>query len=151
MRRSKRWQAVTIVERIERKAEFDRGTGYRGVREVKKLITILLLTTSVGASAADLPQWEVNGFPATTLQLSVLQPKNVQESIPPPASPRYGAIIIIQGNGRVHTVKFDLASPGEQEALALALEQDPVLAARVRSSKNILFVDSYEPLNVDLK
>ena len=75
----------------------------------------------------------------------------MQESIPPPASPRYRAIIIIQGNDRVHTVKFDLASPGEQEALALALEQDPVLAARVRSSKNILFVDSYEPLNVDLK
>jgi len=25
MRRSKRWQAVTIVEGIERKAEFDRG------------------------------------------------------------------------------------------------------------------------------
>jgi len=118
---------------------------------MKKLITILLLTTSVGASAADLPQWEANGFPATPHQLSVLQPKNVQEVTPPPASPRYRAIIIVQGNGRVHTVQFDIATQEEQQALVAALESSPELATRIRSSKNILFVDGYEPLNAEIK
>ncbi len=118
---------------------------------MKKLTTLLLLTASVGASAADLPQWEVNGLPITPHQLSVLQPKNVQESIPPPASPRYRAIIIVQGNGRVHTVQFDIATQEEQQALVSALEGSPELAARIQSSRNILFVDGYEPLNADLK
>jgi hypothetical protein len=56
--------------------------GYRGVTEVKKLLIILLLTTSVGASSSELPQWEVNGLPIIPHQLSVLQPKNVREVIP---------------------------------------------------------------------
>jgi len=118
---------------------------------VKKLITILLLTTSVGASASELPQWEVAGFPITPHQLSVLQPKNVQEILPPPASPRYRAIIIVQGNGRVHTVQFDVATQEEQRALVSALEGSPELAARIRSSRSVLFVCGYEPLNVDLQ
>ena len=49
---------------------------------MKKLITILLLTASVAASASELPQWEVAGFPITPHQLSVLQPKNVGKFTP---------------------------------------------------------------------
>jgi hypothetical protein len=117
---------------------------------VKKLLIILLLTTSVGASSSELPQWEVNGLPIIPHQLSVLQPKNVREVIPPPGSPRYRAIIIVQGNGRVHTVQFDVATQEEQRALVSALEGSPELAARIQASKNILFVDGYEPLNANL-
>jgi hypothetical protein len=119
---------------------------------MKKLLVCLVMSAGVlSARAADLPQWEVNGLPITPHQMSVLQPKGVQESMPPAASPRYRAIIIVQGNGRVHTVQFDVATLEEQRALVAALEANPELAARIQSSKNILFVDGYEPLNADLK
>ena len=48
-------------------------------------------------------------------------------------------------------MQFDVGTSDEQRALVSALEGSPELAARIQSSKNILFVDDYEPLNVDLK
>jgi hypothetical protein len=123
---------------------------------VKKLATILLLTTSIGvgatASATELPQYEVSGFPITPHQIGVLQPtKDIRESTPTttPKEP-HKAVMVMYGNERVHTIKFDIATQSEQEALVSALEGNPELAARIRSSKNILFVDGYEPLNVNL-
>ena len=123
---------------------------------MKKRATILLLTTSISvgaiASAAELPQYEVSGFPITPHQIGVLQPtKDIRESTPT-ATPKepHKAIMVVYGNGRVHTIKFDIATQSEQEALVSALEGNPELAARIRSSKNILFVDGYEPLNVNL-
>jgi hypothetical protein len=121
-----------------------------------KRLLACLVTMCAGVLSANaepmIPQWEVNGFPITPLQSMVLQPtKNMQESIPPPASPRYRAIIIVQGNGRIHTVQFDVATGEEQQALVSALIDNPELAARIRGYKNILFVDGYDPLNVDLK
>jgi len=118
---------------------------------MKKLLVCLVMCAGVLSANATEPQWEVAGFPITPHQLTVLQPQNVQESTPPPASPRYRTIIIVQGNGRVHTVQFDVATSEEQRALVSALEGSPELAERIQSSKNILFVDGYEPLNVDLK
>ena len=118
---------------------------------MKKLATILLLTTSTSvgatASATELPQYEVSGFPITPHQIGVLQPtKDIRESTPT-ATPKepHKAIMVVYGNGRVHTIKFDIATQSEQEALVSALEGNPELAARIRSSKNILFVDGYEP------
>ena len=123
---------------------------------MKKLATILLLTTSTSvgatASATELPQYEVSGFPITPHQIGVLQPtKDIRESTPT-ATPKepHKAIMVVYGNGRVHTIQFDVATQAEQEALVSALEGNPELAARIRSSKNILFVDGYEPLNVSL-
>jgi hypothetical protein len=37
-----------------------------------------------------------------------------------------------------------------KQALVSALDGSPELAARIRASKNVLFVDGYEPLNVNL-
>jgi hypothetical protein len=118
---------------------------------MKKLLVCLVMCAGVLSAKATEPQWEVAGFPITPHQLTVLQPKNVQESIPPPASPKHRAIIIVQGIGRVHTVQFDLATSEEQHALVSALEASPELAARIRASKNILFVDSYDPLNAEIR
>src|SRR5262249_41717775 len=114
----------------------------------------LTAVMSVGASAqtTELPQYEVQGFPITPHQMTVLgSPKGIRESLPPPASPRYRAIIIMGGTGRVHTVQFDVATPEERRALITALEDSPDLAARIRASKTILFVNGYEPLNADIK
>ena len=125
---------------------------------MKKLAMLLLLTSSVQAAdlsqaiAADLPQYEVSGFPITPVQAMVLQPtQKMQESIPTTTPPElYRAVMVTHGNGRVHTVKFYVATLAEHGAIIAALRDYPELAARVRSSKNILFVDGYEPMHVNL-
>ena len=63
-------------------------------------VTALVLGT-VGASAGELPQYEVAGFPISSLQMSVLKSGNIQEQSPSPtltlngmpASPHQLAVI----------------------------------------------------------
>ena len=83
----------------------------------------------------------------------VLQPtKSMEESTPTfaPQDP-VRAVMVTSGNGRVHAIRFYVATLAEQTALIAALRDYPELAARIRNSKNVLFVDGYEPLNAELR
>ena len=63
-------------------------------------VTVLLLGT-MGVSGAELPQYEVAGFPISPLQISVLGPSGIREQTPiprltlngMPASPNQIAVI----------------------------------------------------------
>jgi hypothetical protein len=120
------------------------------VKKLAKTLSLvpLLMTSNVWAAE---PQWEVKGFPISPVQAMILQPKKMQETTPTfaPQDP-VNAIMVTAGNGKVHTIKFYVATQPERTALIAALRSYPELQARVRNSKNILFVDGYEPLSVSL-
>ena len=127
-------RSVILIEGIE---DLDGGSGYRGMREVKKLTTILLLTMSTSVGATELPQYEVSGFPITPVQAMVLQPTNRMQEVTPTFAPKERtAVMIVHGNGRVYIIKFRFATPSEKAVLG-----------RVQATQSVLFVDGCEPLN----
>jgi hypothetical protein len=77
-------------------------------------ITVLALALDAGvASAGQLPQYEVTGFPISPLQMSVVRPGVIQEGPPSsaltldgmPASPHQ--IAVIRGHQFAHKLKID--------------------------------------------
>ena len=71
------------------------------------------LATGATASAGQLPQYEVTGFPISPLQMSVVRPSVMQEGPPSsaltldgmPASPHQ--IAVIRGHRFAHKLKID--------------------------------------------
>ena len=56
------------------------------VHHVSLALTAILLSSAAAATAAELPTFEVTGFPLTQHQLTALNPRIVQEQSPVPAS-----------------------------------------------------------------